>query len=267
MPSRDSLSHDLLTPEEEQELAKKMLDGCEESRDKLIKCNLRLVFTIAFSFFQKSDTSHTIDDLNSEGVRGLIKAVDRFKPGMGSKFSSYAAWWIKQAIRKKLIEESTPMRIPASVGKHRPKIIAFVNLFKEEHGRNPYLEEVMERFPSLSRGRILSLMDLSSIVSIHSPFKDSEGDYIIGTIENTKAPCPDEMTSRAFAPEEVQRAMRCLDEREKLIVELRFGISGGRRVWTLADVARVVGLTRERIRQIQKRALEKMRENIGKGWE
>lgn len=253
-------NHSLLTREEEVEYGRRSADGDEEAREALISGNLRLVMFIAIGKYKGYHGRLTLEDFVSEGVLGLIRAVDRFDPDKG-KFSSYASWWIKFHIRKKVLEEETMIRLPISVGKYRMSLAAEMERHKSEHGHYPKASELAEVFPEMSEAKILALMETSSVPSLDVSILAGERDLMVSKVLDESAKSPSELAVESEKHDEVARIMGCLDEREKFIIKTRFGLGEGR-IMTLDEVAEKIGVTRERVRQIQKVALEKMRKTF-----
>lgn len=251
----------LLTPEEERGLGERSVKGDLGARDVLLTKNLRLVLFIVASIHKKYKGVLTFDDLVSEGVMGLMEGVNRFDPDKGAKLSSYASWWIRQAIRKRIVEEDTPMRVPCGVGQHRKRLIALMGSFREENGFYPNAEELMPLFPNVSKKKLRALMEIASVVSLDMPITEGEADSMGGIVEDKRAERPDVILQKKGNNAEVDRLLECLDERERMIIEDRFGL-GGQPAMTLEQVSDKVDRTRERVRQIQRTAIKKMRKNL-----
>jgi RNA polymerase primary sigma factor len=247
---------ELLTPEDEVALAKRIKKGDQEAREKMIRANLRLVVKIAHDYARYG---LPLLDLISEGNIGLMKAVERFDPKKGGKLSTYAAWWIKQSIRRALANQSKTIRLPAHLVDKISKARKVQNALTEELGREPTNEEIAERLnidPSVvSRWKTLSL----SPTSLDAPIGDeNSGEFseIIGD-ENAKSPF-DEINDTQLK-DEMEILLERLEPREKDILKYRFGLQGVKEE-TLEDVGKRFNITRERVRQIQNSAVEKLRD-------
>lgn len=252
--------HQLLTPEEERELGIRSREGDEVAREILVTSNLRLVMFIATKKYKSYDGTLTFDDFVSEGIMGLMEGAKRYDPDKGAKFSSYTAWWIKQAIRKKVAENETPMRIPSGVGQHRNRVRAEMENFRTEFGFYPTLEEMEVIFPHMSKNRLRALMSIGSAFSLDTPISDGEGDVMGDLVADSRAATPDQILNKKGNREEIERLLECLDDRERFIIRSRFGLEG--EPMTLEEVSVELRRTRERVRQIQRSALEKMRKNL-----
>ena len=251
----------LVTRQEEVELANKIKNGDEKSRQELIKANLRLVVKIAHNF---KGLGVPLLDLISEGNIGLMKAVERFDPEKGAKFSSYSAWWIKQGIRKALSEQSKSIRIPVvTVGKIK-KIRNALTELTEELNRLPTIEEISIK-TELSKRTIRGLRKANlKQLSFQDPTTQGEKNTFEELMSDTKNVSPAEYVAKKELKKYLKIEMyKCLDTREQKIISMRFGLDG-RRPKSLDHVSQVIGRTRERVRQIQKSALKKLRRSLNK---
>jgi len=245
----------LLTREEEIELARQAAEGRTEARNRLIRCNLRLVVKIAHDF---KGLGLPLIDLISEGNVGLIRAAERFDPAKGAKFSSYAAWWIKQAMRRALANQSRTVRVPAQSSAKLNKIKqARVDLFRQL-GRDPTDSEIA-RVLDLSERTVAGLRryDVRSF-SLQEPIQDGEDGELGDIIPDQATTTPDRILGQAETVQRMLVLLETLDEREREVLTMRFGLDG-RPPRTLEEVSRKVGKTRERVRQIQNRALAKLK--------
>ncbi|HBA84392.1 MAG TPA: RNA polymerase subunit sigma [Verrucomicrobia bacterium] len=247
---------ELLTPEDEVALAKRIKKGDEEARLIMIRANLRLVVKIAHDYARYG---LPLLDLISEGNIGLMKAVERFDPKKGGKLSTYAAWWIKQSIRRALANQSKTIRLPAHLVDKISKARKVQNALTEELGREPTNEEVAHRLgidPSVvSQWKTLSMTP----TSLDAPIGDeNSGEFgeIIGD-ENARSPF-DEIND-AQLRNDMETLMEQLDQREQDILKYRYGLKGVKEE-TLEDVGKRFDITRERVRQIQNTAVEKLRD-------
>ena len=249
----------LVTPADEVRLAGEISRGSDEARRQLIRSNLRLVVKIAHDF---KGLGLPLLDLISEGNIGLMKAVEKFDPSKGAKFSSYAAWWIKQAMRRALANQSRTIRIPVqSAGKINRIKIARAKL-TEMLGREPTDGEIADEL-DVSRRTVTGLKtaDLRS-VSLSDPLQAGEESRFEEIIADHNAPTPDQLLGRIESLERLRELVDQLDERESAVLKLRFGLDG-QSPKTLEEVSHRVGRTRERVRQIQNHALAKLKHLLG----
>ena len=246
----------LVTKEEEVELAAEIAKGSEEARAKLIRSNLRLVVKIAHDF---KGLGLPLLDLISEGNIGLMRAVEKFDPSKGAKFSSYAAWWIKQAMRRALANQSRTIRIPVqSAGKINRIKAARVQLV-EQLGREPSDAEIAEKL-DFSKRTVTGLRraDLKSF-SLNEPIQNGEDGRFEEVIADQNTSIPDKYLGKNESLERLMKLLSALDDREELILKMRFGLDGGPPK-TLEQVSGHICRTRERVRQIQNQALAKLKE-------
>ena len=248
----------LVSREEEVDLAAQIAAGSAEARQKLIQSNLRLVVKIAHDF---KGLGLPLVDLISEGNIGLMKAVEKFNPLKGAKFSSYAAWWIKQSMRRALSNQSRTIRIPVQSAGKINKIKATRIKLTEELGREPTDLEIANQLDFSERTvTALRLAELRTF-SLQDPIQQGEDSVFQDIIPDLGASTPDEMLCDIEMLKRLKGLIDRLDDREKLILILRFGLDGARPK-TLEEVSRIIGRTRERVRQIQNQALKKLRRFI-----
>src|SRR6187431_3664943 len=241
----------LLTPEQEIELAARIKKGSKLARDHMIKANLRLVVKIAQDY---ANYGLPLLDLISEGNIGLMKAVERFDPNKGGKLSTYAAWWIKQSIKRALANQSKTIRLPVHLVDKISKMRRVALQMSEELGREPTDDELAEEI-GLSSGKISQLKTVSiRPASLDAPISDDDSTEFGEIVGDLEALTPFENLRDQNLRDEVGGLLDVLDEREKKIIFQRFGLDGGKPK-TLEEVGKKFGVTRERIRQLQNIAL------------
>lgn len=247
----------LLTSAEEKDLARRFAKGEEQARQRLIKANLRLVVSIAKRYVNRSPLS--ISDLIQEGNIGLFKAVEKFDPGRGFKFSTYATWWIRQAITRALADQSRTIRIPVHMVETISKYTQVKRKLAQELGREPLIEEVAIEM-SLSPEKVRHIQKISQeVISLEAPIgEDDDKSTLAEFIRDEKSLTPVQLTSQDLLRNQIKEIVGTLSERERKILEMRFGLEDGV-THTLEEVGKVFGVTRERIRQIEAKALEKIR--------
>jgi RNA polymerase primary sigma factor len=250
----------LLTPQQEIDLAARIQRGDREARALMINANLRLVVKIAHDY---NNFGLPMPDLISEGNIGLIKAVERFDPAKGGKLSTYAAWWIKQGIKRALANQSKTIRLPVHLVDKIAKIRRLAQGLSEELGREPTDEELAEEVgisaPKLAQLRIVSLRP----ASLDAPVSDEDGKELGETVGDLEAPNPSEQLQERNLLEELGEVLEELEPRERKIISSRFGL-GGDPPRTLEEVGKRFGVTRERIRQLQNGALTKLRRALAR---
>ena len=246
----------LISREEEVELAAQIADGSERARAKLIKSNLRLVVKIAHDF---KGLGLPLLDLISEGNIGLMRAVEKFDPSKGAKFSSYAAWWIKQSMRRALANQSRTIRIPVQSAGKINKIKTMRAHLYETLGREPTDAEIADSLDYSERTVAgLRRADLKSF-SLHDPIQQGEEGQFEDIIPDHATTTPDKVLGKVESVQRLLELLSTLDEREQLIIKMRFGLDG-EPPKTLEAVSQRVGRTRERVRQIQNQALARLKQ-------
>ena len=250
----------LLTPEEEVVLAKKIQRGDKAARTTMIKANLRLVVKIAKDY---ANYGLPLADLISEGNIGLMKAVERFDPAKGGKLSTYGSWWIKQAIKRALANQSKTIRLPVHMVDKISKLRRITGILAEAYGREPTDDELAEE-TGIPRKK-LALLKRASLhpTSLDAPIGDEDSSNYSEVIGDEHAVNPFEALSEKNMFGQLDELMDVLDERETKIISSRFGLEG-KKPMTLEEVGHDFGVTRERIRQLQNIALDKMRRSLRK---
>lgn len=245
---------ELITVEEEVELAQRIKKGDQAALEKLTRANLRFVVSVAKQY---QNQGLSLPDLINEGNLGLIKAAEKFDETRGFKFISYAVWWIRQSILQALAEQSRIVRLPLNQVGSLNKINKAFSKFEQEHERKPSPEELAESL-DLPADKVADTLRVSGRhVSVDAPFVDGEDNNLLDVLVNNDSPSADRVLIMESLAKEIHRALATLTERESDIISLFFGI--GCQEMTLEEIGERFGLTRERVRQIKEKAIRRLR--------
>lgn len=245
---------DLVTVEEEVELAQRIRKGDRKALERLTKANLRFVVSVAKQY---QNQGLSLPDLINEGNVGLIKAAEKFDETRGFKFISYAVWWIRQSILQAIAEQSRMVRLPLNQIGSVNKINRALNKFEQENERRPSVEEISEQV-DLPEDKIDDVLRVNSRhVSVDAPIADGEETSLLDMIANNDSPTADRMLVLESLRKEIDTVLQCLSERERHIIEASFGINC--QEMTLDEIGTKYGLTRERVRQIKEKAIRRLR--------
>jgi RNA polymerase primary sigma factor len=245
----------LLTPQEERELARRKDAGDEAAKRRLIECNLRLVMSITRNYTR---AGVPLLDLIQEGNLGLMRAVEKFDYKLGYKLSTYATWWIRQAVTRALADQGRTIRLPVHVAEQTRKVLRARRVLAQKLNRDPEVDEIAKE-AGFTPERVQELLDLiQDPVSLETPVGDGESVYS-DLIEDTKSDQPDAATAKLLRSRELAGALRRLSPRMRRVLALRFGLDG-ESPQTLEQVGLGLGITRERVRQLESRALRELRQ-------
>lgn len=247
---------DLLTADEEVELAQQIRKGDRKALERLTKANLRFVVSVAKQYQNKG---LSLPDLINEGNLGLIKAAERYDETRGFKFISYAVWWIRQSILQAIAEQSRIVRLPLNQVGSVNRIACELNKFEQENERKPSVEEMADRI-DLPEEKIAEAMKINTNhVSMDAPFADGEDNSLLDVLPNTDSPSTDNVLDQESLRTEIGRVLDVLNDREQKVIKAFFGI--GMQEMTLEEIGDKYNLTRERVRQIKEKAIRRLRYN------
>ncbi len=252
---REISRYPLITREDEVELAIEIKKGCEESLDKLVRSNLRFVVSVAKKY---QNQGVSLSDLINEGNLGLIRAAHKFDETKGIKFISYAVWWIRQAILQALAEQSRIVRVPLNRAGTLHRIGKRSSALRQELGREPTVDEIAEGL-DISKEEVAKTLSISqSHLSLDAPLTPGEDNKLLDYLPDTQNAGPDEKTFERALTDSIQEVLSTLKEREARILRLYFGLEG-KDPMTLEEIGGMMGITRERVRQIKEKALAGLR--------
>ncbi len=245
---------EMISAEEEVELAQRIKKGDQKALERLTKANLRFVVSVAKQY---QNQGLTLPDLINEGNLGLLKAAERFDETRGFKFISYAVWWIRQSILQAISEQSRIVRLPLNQVGSLNKINREINKFEQENERRPSLNEIADKI-DLPQEKIDEAMSVNGHhISVDAPFSDSEDSSLLDVLVNEDIPTTDMGLVNESLKSEIQAALNTLSERERRVIEASYGI--GQPELTLEEIGEKFGLSRERVRQIKEKAIRKLR--------
>jgi len=258
---REISRYDLLTAEEEINLARAIAKGSEAARQQMIQANLRLVVKIARRYLHRG---MALDDLIEEGNIGLMRAVEKFDDAHGCRFSTYATWWIRQSVERAIMNQARTIRLPVHIGKEYNAMMRATGELRGELEREPTDLEVAERMGK-SEQRVHDLQGASQFTESADVLLHEEGDFTLYDVtEDENAVLPEDHLDASIRADLLEQWLSQLSPKEREVVSLRFGLDATQEVWTLEAIGRLMGVTRERIRQVQVGALQSLRHMMKK---